>query len=411
MKSHKHRQLTRRAFLTSTASLSAAGLAGCSLGLGDDEPESTATPEPTPTPDVTPTPTQEAIGSPVAGYTDPTRWTGRILTVATRGGDYEDAQQEAFFDPYQEATGATVQLKVADTSELRSQVESENVIWDLMIFPMDQLIELGREGLFEAIDYDVVDRSQLFEDIIHPFGVGCAYFSTVLIYPAGTTQAPQSWADFWAAPPIPEDGEIDPLIYRSLQRTPIGTLEFALLADGVLPEELYPLDLDRAFAMLDALRDNVLVWWQEGKEPIELVASGQVGMATAWNPRIDQLELTETVRTQWYNGMLSADAWAIPRGAPNRDVAMDFINFATRAVPSANFARLVPYGPVNRDAFSHLRQSRLPLLPSSPINKPLQFVQDWTYWADNREVITERFEEWLLQGPDESTPEAEDEDA
>jgi putative spermidine/putrescine transport system substrate-binding protein len=401
--------LSRRALLMSSIA-AAAALTGCQLGDDTDDLEATATPEPTPTPELTPTPTQAPIGSPVPGYTEPTRWTGRTLTVASWGGDYEEAQREAFYQPFEKATGATIQLRVADINDLRAQVEGNNVIWDLLTLPMEQVIELGRENLLTAIDYDVVNRTPLFEDILHPFGVGASYFSTVIIYPATTTHAPQGWADFWNAPAM-EEGEgvdIDPLIYRSLQRSPIGTLEFALIADGVPTDELYPLDVDRAFVSLDRLRENVIVWWQESKEPIELVSAEQAGMASAWNSRIDQLELGDMVRVQWYDGMLSADAWVVPRGSENTDVAMDFINFATRAIPSANFSRLVPYGPVNRDAFSYLRQNRLGILPSSPTNKPLQFVQDWTYWADNREEVTARFEEWLLTGPELATPEADE---
>lgn len=119
-------------------------------------------------------------------------------------------------------------------------------------------------------------------------------------------------------------------------------------------------------------------------------------MASSWNVRIPQLDLSDEVRINWYEGMLSADAWIVPRGAQNTDVAFDFINFATRAVPQANFALLVPYGPVNIDAFPLIRNDRVAILPSAPGNKPLQFVENWSYWAEYEEKLTERFEDWLL---------------
>ena len=103
--------------------------------------------------------------------------------------------------------------------------------------------------------------------------------------------------------------------------------------------------------------------------------------------------------------MLSADSWVIPRDAPNADVAMDLINFATRAVPCANVARLVPYGPVNREAFALLRPERLSLLPNSDEHRAVQFVQGWNWWADNREALTARFEEWVVE---EASPELSD---
>ncbi|CAN5535468.1 ABC transporter substrate-binding protein [soil metagenome] len=399
------KKLSRRKFSFGAGLGSLALLSGCSIGEDDQPPEPTPTLELTATPEVEPTATQQTIGSPVPGYGDESRWSGRVLTVAAWGGDYQDAQREAFFDPFSAATGATVQEKVADISTLRSQVEDGNVLWDLLTVPMEDLIILGREGFLTPLSYEVIDATPLYPEVVQEFGVGSAYYSTVLTYPSESAAAPATWADFWNTHAAIEGEEQDLAQYRSLQRSPMGTLEFALLADEAPLESLYPLDVDRAFASLDRLRNQVLVWWQESKEPIELVAAGQVGMATVWNSRIDQLDLGAQVRILWYQGMLSADAWVIPLGAENTDVAMDFISFATRAIPSANFSRVAPYGPVNRDAFELLRRDRVDILPSSPANKPLQFVKNWEYWAENRDELTLRFEDWLLDaGP--ATPAA-----
>jgi len=381
----------------------AAGLAGCTP-TGNQPSEATTTPEPSPTEAPSPTPTQPPIASPLPAYGDPTRWAGRTLTIATWGGDYQEAQEAAFFTPFSTATGATIQLKVADIGSLRDQVASEEVVWDVLTVPMEQLVRLARDNVLEPMNYDVVDRTPLYPDIALEYGVGVAYFSATMIYGANSSKIPQDWTGFWDVAPISEGEEIPLEDLRCLRRYPIGTLEFALLADGVAIEDLYPLDVDRAFASLDRIRDHVLVWWQESKEPAELIASDSVGAASSWNVRIPQLELTDSVRTNWYQGMLSADGWVVPRGAQNTDIAFDFINFATRAIPQANFALLVPYGPVNSDAFALIRNDRVAILPSAPGNKPLQFVENWSYWAEYEVRLTERFEEWLLS-PAGGTPE------
>lgn len=395
-------QLSRRSLLGLMAGGVAVGVAACG-GDNGSEPKPTETPEPTETPALTPTPTQDTIASPVAGYSDPEKWQGRTLTIAAWGGDYQDAQEEAFFDPFAHDTGVRIQIKRADLGELRSQVEDESVAWDVVIVPMEDVLSLAHGNYLEPIDYQVVDRSVLFADeIALQYGVGAAFFSTLMVYPAGSTNAPIDWSDFWDVPALAPDEKPEGLAARSLRRSPVGTLEFALLADGVMPDALYPLDVERAFASLDRIRDHVIVWWQEGKESIQLVASGEAGMASAWYARIWQLNLVDTVSVQWFGGMLSTDSWIVPRGAPNTDIAMDFINYATRAVPSANFARLVPYGPVNKDAFNLIRADRVEVLPSAAANKAVQFVQNWNYWADNREALTERFEDWLKTEPVET---------
>ena len=116
--------------------------------------------------------------------------------------------------------------------------------------------------------------------------------------------------------------------------------------------------------------------------------------------------VTTEIGTQWHGGMLSADMWVVPKGAPNKDLAMDFVNFATRAIPSANFARLVPFGPVNTESPPLLDPDRLKEMPTAPENFSAQFVQNWAWWADNQESMTQRFEDWLLSKP-QSSPEAE----
>lgn len=398
--------LSRRSILSLGTVGLAAGLAGCTLDEEESPNEPTHTPEPSPTPELSPTPTQPPIGSPVPGYADPTRWQGRTINIAAWGGDYQDAQNDAFFKPFSAATGASIEEKVADIGGLREQVESEDVVWDVMTVPMEQMVRLARDNVIEPMNYDVVDRTPLYPDITLEYGVGVAYYSTTMIYSYDSTNIPQDWSSFWNVAPVENGADIPPQDLRCLQRYPIGTLEFALLADGVPIEELYPLDVERAFASLDKIRDNVLVWWQESKEPVELIAAEAVAAASCWNVRIPQLDLTDVVRINWYQGMLSADAWIVPRGAPNPDVAFDFINFATRAIPQANFSLLVPYGPVNVDSFQLIRNDRLASLPSAPGNKPLQFVENWSYWAEYEERLTAEFEEWILSP--EGTPEAED---
>jgi putative spermidine/putrescine transport system substrate-binding protein len=394
--------------------MAAAGVSALITGCGGDDndgenaPAATETATSTAPPDVTPVPTQEPITASVPGYVNPDKWAGRTLAVAGQGGDYQQAQEEAFFDPFAAATGASIQIKIADTGRLREQVDQGAVSWDVLTLPVEDVLTLARENYLEPIDYAIVDKSPLFQEIALQYGVGADFFSTVIVYPAGSSNVPQSWEDFWDVPPLVEGEDPDPLTLRALRHTPVGTLEFALLADGVQTTALYPLDIERAFASLDRIRSHVEVWYEDGKQPVELVVAGEVGMASAWNVRPWQLGVADDVRLQWYGGMLSADAWVVPRSAPNRDVAMDFINYATRAVPQANFGRLVPFGPVNPDAFKLLHPDRAIILPSSSVNRSVQFVQNWNWWADNLDALTQRFDDWLLTNPEESgTPEPE----
>lgn len=391
--------MTRRRVLSSAfGGALLVGAVGCGGNTGNE-------PTTVPTAELTPTPTQEAIGdeiaSPIAGYLNPQRWVGRTLTVTSAGSsDYKDAQAEALLDPFAAATGATVQQKITDIGQLKNQVENGTVTWDVVDVPTEEVIPLSRADFLTPIDYRQVDISTIFPpEIAMQYGVGFALFSTVIAFPAGAAQVPTGWQDFWNVGAFGEG--------RALRKGPVGTLEFALIADGVAAtrDALYPLDIPRAFASLNKIKPYVSLWYEDGKQPVELVVNQQVGLASAWNVRADLAEVRDAVALQWTGGMMSGQSWVVPRGTPNEDVAMDFINFATRAVPSANFARLVPFGPVNQDALALLRPDRRALLPSADPQRSLQFIENWNYWADNLEGLTEQFNTWLLQDIEPSTPE------
>lgn len=385
-------RLTRRTLIGTGAGLVLAGLAGCSTGSkkSDPTPEATEVVVPVPS-ERAPTPTQEAITSPVAGYLDPERWKGRTISVATAAaGDYLDALQESYFQAFTDATGALVrhtQFGRDGLTTLVQQVEDGDVVWDVALIPTENVLPLAQKGYLLGIDYNVIDATALYPEIAMQHAVGQALYSTVIVYPWNADPAPTGWSDFWNLSTFGGT--------RALRRSPVGTLEFALLADGVPANKLYPIDVPRAFASLEKLR-NATLFYEDSKQPVELVRTGQVGLASAWSVRTTLPDLANTVNVQWNGGMVSADSWAIPRGSQNSDVGMSFINFATRAVPSASFSRLQPFGPVNKDAFSLLRPDIVDTLPTSPNNLRNQFFQNWSYWAEHTDPLTTQFEDWLL---------------
>lgn len=338
------------------------------------------------------------MASPVAGYQDPDRWEGRTLTVATAGvSELLDDLNASFFQAFFEDTGCVVEhvpLGREGVESVRSQVESGNIQWDVVLMPTNQVLELSNLGVLAAIDYDIVNGDNLYPELMMQHGVGAMLYSTTMVYPVTAEAPPQSWEDFWDLSLF--DGS------RALRRSPVGTLEFALLADGVDKDDLYPLDVERAFAVLESIREAT-IFYEDSKQPVELVSSGQVGLASSWTVRTNLPEVASLVHPQWNGGMISADAWVSPRGSENVDVAMSFINYATRAVPTANFSGRQPFGPVNKDALGLMRDDIVETMPNAPRHLEQQFFENWSYWRDRRESLVAQFEEWYLNPP-EATP-------
>ncbi|MGI8485486.1 MAG: extracellular solute-binding protein [Thermomicrobiales bacterium] len=383
---------TRRSLLGLGAGAALAGLTACAND--EKKPGPTATSivdslvEPT---QAVPTPTQPPIASPVPGYLDPARWKGRSITVASAAiGTYLDALTEAYFTAFAGATGATIhhtQFGRDGIASLTDQIDDGAVIWDVVLVPTDNVLPLSQKGQLTAIDYNIVDPAALYPEIAMQHGVGQAIYSTTIVYPAQAPVSPTSWKDFWDLSTFAGT--------RAMMKDPVGTLEFALLADGVTVAQLYPLDTLRAFASLAKIREAT-IFYEDSKQPVELVRTGQVGLASAWSVRTDLPDVASLVKSLWNGGMLSADSWAIPKGAANADVAMSFINFATRSVPAASFSRLQPFGPVNKNAFALLRPDVVAGLPNAPQNIGGQFFANWSYWAGKQAELTKQFNEWLL---------------
>jgi len=382
----QHRQ-SRRDFIRMAGLLTGIGLLGACRSERSATP-GVGTPPPVATPTTEPT---EVVVPAVAGYDNPMIWQGREITVTSWGGDYQLAQQLAIFEPFARLTGAKVTVGKTDIDSLKSQVESSVVKWDVCDILLEDVLPLANLGVLDELDYNVIQTTGIEHGIQFDHAIGSAYYSTVLAYRQGTwpdEPAPSGWSDFWDLASYPGA--------RGLHQQAQTTLEFALIADGVALGDLYPLDVDRALASLERIRDAVTLWWEQGAQPAQLLNTGDVSMAAAWHSRVERVRQDGVlVDISWNGGALSGDAWVIPKGSVNRNVAMDFINFATRPEVCAAFASLAPFGPVNAGAFKLMDPAVARELPSFPANRELQFIVDFDWWFKHQEAVDKQFANWL----------------
>ncbi|MEO0363523.1 MAG: extracellular solute-binding protein, partial [Pseudomonadota bacterium] len=194
---------------------------------------------------------------------------------------------------------------------------------------------------------------------------------------------------------------------RGLRKNPKANLEMALIADGVPPAEVYDVletaeGVDRAFAKLDTIKDEV-VWWEAGAQPPQLLADGEVLMTTAYNGRIFNAAAGEgkPFEVNWDGQILDFDLWVIPKGAPNQDVAMDFIKFSTDTQRLADQAKWIAYGPARKSSgplvglYQDEKTEMAPHMPTAEANLETALVNNFEFWADNQDELNERFNAWL----------------
>lgn len=317
-----------------------------------------------------------------------------LVVVSYGGGAYQQSHIKAFTKPFEATSKTRVESVVwgAEYGKLSEMVRVGRPPWDVVEVTAAQFRRGLSDGLFAPITVTI--DSSVFRPIAGgpkptASGVPNVYWSTVLAFDPKAVKGPlpQNWKDFWDVKKYPGP--------RALYDSPRGTLEFALLAAGVPKEKLYPLNVDRAFRMLDQLRPHVKVWWSDGAEPVTLLLTGQVAMTSAWSGRIFASQTArERIRYRWQGAANELDYWIIPKGSANAQLASEFIRFASSPEPMAKQAVLTAYGPTNSLALDKIPPDYLQQLPTAPKNWALSFVVNSDWWAMNEQSVTERWLRW-----------------
>ena len=173
------------------------------------------------------------------------------FVFASSGGDYQRAQVKAWLNPYSKETGTEIrQDSPTDYAKIQSMVENNQVTWDVVNVSNDFGLE-STADLLEPLDYSVIDKEQILEGYASEYRVACMLYANTLAYNTEQVEnTPSSWADLFDTQKLPGR--------RGFRKDPSETLEIALLGDGVPPEGLYPLDVDRALNKLDTIRDQIV---------------------------------------------------------------------------------------------------------------------------------------------------------
>jgi len=312
------------------------------------------------------------------------------LVIANWGGTDEQAMKDAFAKPFSEKNGTEV---IVDTSgpsagKIKAMVESGNVTWDICDATAAACLELGPLGMLEEIDYRIVDQSLTLPEFAFKWGVGSYAYSTMLIYDNRSfgSSPPKTWADFWNLTDFPG---------RRLLRADLpGMLEIALMADGVEPSKLYPLDVERGLRKIREIKSECL-FWSSTSEGYQYMRMGETVMGALWNsPQIfnDAGNLAYT-----YNqGVLQPAVWVVPKNNPGgREQAMKLIAFMQQPKPSIDFNLVSLNGPTNKDAAAQFPEEKRKFLPSAPENLAVQIPMNAQWYAENAEKVGQLYRDLI----------------
>lgn len=374
-------EFDRRAFLSAAA---AAGLTLVGCGGDNGAREATST---------------TSGGSKLAG-------TGSVK-VSDGGGTFSRAQRIAHWEPFMRDTGIEVVptpgFILEDVVNIRRDRPKVDVADAGPQF--DEMVP----GKMLELDYSLWDpANKAAYEPAEALPISAPYFigSSNITYDKAKfgDNPPTTWADVWDFEKFPGKRALYPGTYGD------GMVEIALLADGVAPEDMYPIDFDRYFRAMDRIRPHIVRFGAAGGDVARLINDGEAVMGTEYSARFAVAvdEGATNVGQTFDQGWTFVGYYSVFKGASNVDNAMKFIAYISDPEVQARFSELLPYGPPNSLALKYLSEGRQKLLPTAPENRDrIVYRPDMLiYWGKKDpatgmtplEELTKRWEEWVAKG-------------
>jgi len=329
------------------------------------------------------------------------------LTVYSFGGAYGDTIKKHMAEPFEKDSGNKILFGsyAGGLAQIKAQVESGQVQWDVINIEDIDLERACSEGLLEVIDHstlaDGVDGSKASEDFIagaldSECAVPAVVWSVVFAYNTQTIgkNTPSTLSDIFDLQKFPGK--------RAFQRRPTNLMEWALIADGVDKDKVYEVlatdeGQKRAFAKLDSIKKEI-VWFDAWSQAPQLLNDGGAVIVQSASGRFFNAMRQEKAPfvIVWDKHIYSFDLFAILKGSQKRDLAMDFVRYATSSKPLSGMPDIA-YSPPRKSSMTQreMDQQTIDNLPTSHLDKGIKSSSN--FWADYGETLDEKFTEWLLK--------------
>lgn len=322
---------------------------------------------------------------------------GESLTHVEWGGASQEISHATLFEPFGEEAGVQIsQDQPTDYAKIDAMVDAEQVSWGVVEVEPNYTETACAAGTLTPLTDEIKQTAEdngVDPELMHDCAIPIIHYAFTIGYNTDTFSDahPTTWEEFF-------DTETFPGKRGFWSYATGGVFEAALLADGVAPEDLYPLDLDRAFAKLDTIKDDI-VWYDTGDEQIQLVSSGEAPLVQAWNGRIFAAENDgQPVANEYNENFGTYEHMVIPNGYPNTETAQEWMTWVLENPEAqADYARESSYGPITPAAFDHLSDEEQAELSNSPENVEKQSIMiDYSYWAENYADVSEQLNVWMV---------------
>src|SRR5580658_4785668 len=304
------------------------------------------------------------------------------LTIVTRGEIAQAAIADAYVRAFTAATEIPVHQDSWDGNMDTLRAKATEGGWDLVEVDPEELASGCSDGLFEKLDWSAIGGKDHYQSIaVSDCGGGAMLADVVLAWDRDKFQATPSLADFWDVAKIPGK--------RGLAKSVRGALEFALMADGVAPGDVYKTlgssdGVDRAFRKLDQLKPYI-VWWQTPAEAAKILGSGDVLMTTTPSDVIVMANRAEkrNFGVQFNASLYDPRAWVIMKGAQNLREAQQFLYFTGASAVQARLFRVSGEAGLAKGVNDWLTPDQQAMSATLPANINGALRVDNGFWRDN----------------------------
>lgn len=331
-----------------------------------------------------------ALGAASALSTMPAFAQEKRLTLATWGGDTSKAIERIFASGFESATKISVRDDTSGPTEgaIQAQAQAGRAAWDVMQIDYFSSITLGKKGFLSAIDYNIVAKDKIVAGQYNEWAAACFLNAYLLVFDTKTfgSNPPKNWVDFFDVEKFPGK--------RTIPKNMMGLPEAALLADGVDPKNLYPLDLDRAFRKIKALLPDVSTVWNSPSESQQIMIDGDavMGLIPATRAILVDRETDQQVTFTFTDGILFSDAWAIMKDNPaGAEAANKFIAWTQAPELQVELLKAVGFGPLNPAAAAMVPEELKRTDCSQPEHLKVMHTLNIEWYAENYAAALDQY--------------------
>ncbi|MDO8771151.1 MAG: extracellular solute-binding protein [Burkholderiaceae bacterium] len=325
-------------------------------------------------------------------------WADEIV-IAANGGTMREAREDFYYKPFAKKTGTNVipfDIEIYDQwARVKAMQRTGKIEFDIVNASAADLI-LHRDVLAPMNCAALPNVKKALPGACDPYAMSSHAGALVLMYNKDVFKgkAPKTWADFWDVKTFPGPRALPDSGDRAWW-VPAA----ALLADGVKKQDLWPLDLDRAYRKMDQIKPNINVWWKTAAQMMQIVREKEVVMTMGFTGRaFTAIQDGAPFDISWEGALHDQGYLAVLKDAPNRKKAIEFLDFMIGDVDGqVKFMNKIHYSTFTQASLDKVPAADLKFYATVPENAAKVVRPDWEWIAKNQSMLNDRFNKWITR--------------